>query len=223
MPNYVNSTHVPISQLSRAPLYGVRHHYEGPEHLNGLGGTVADIWNILTGKPQSWYTMVSTIQNRLSVALAGVTAVGPDVWNFVSQSAQGPSASSTPASGVDPYETVIPAINAALAGIIVTQDKVPSDADVSAAQATAGTYENQLAYVQSVAPEVSAQVQADQTQVQAMLPGPMQSPAAVGQATFLQELSDRANALLGGLSIVTMALLGIGGIAAYLYYFGGRR
>jgi hypothetical protein len=222
MPNYMNSDHMSVSHLPMAPLIGTRHHYEGPEHLSGLGDTLTDIWNILTGKPQSWYTNVSNIQNQLSVVLAGITAVGSDVWNFVSQSAQGPSATATPASGVDDYNTAIAAINAALAAIIVTQSKVPADSDVSASQATATNYQSQLSYVQSVAPEVAAQVQADQAQVQSMLPAAMQSPAAVGQAAFVQELSDRANALLGGFSLVTIGLLGLGAWLAW-QYFGGRR
>lgn len=187
--------------------------------MRGLGNVLTDAWNVLTGKPQSWYTNVSNIQNQLSVVLAGVTAVGADVWNFVSQSAQGPSLTATPASGVDAYESVISAINSAMAAIIVTQSKVPADADIANAQNVASNYQSQLAYVQSVAPEVSAQVQADQAQVQAILPGPMQSPAAVGQAAFVDELDARAKALLGSLSLASIAAIGIVAFVA-IWYFG---
>jgi hypothetical protein len=41
----------------------------------GLNGLFSDAWDALTGKPQSWYTNVSNLQNQLSVLLAGVTAV----------------------------------------------------------------------------------------------------------------------------------------------------
>ena len=191
--------------------------------MRGLGNVLTDAWNVLTGKPQSWYTNVSNIQNQLSVVLAGVTAVGADTWNFISQSSQGPSLSQTPASGVDAYETVISAINSAIAAIIVTQSKVPSDADIASAQSTASTYQSQLAYVQSVAPEIAAQVQADQAQVESMLPGPMQSPAAVGQAAFVEELDARAKALLGSLTFASIAAIAVAGLFGFWYFFGRGR
>lgn len=225
MPNYLNSEHVAVDTLPPAPMFHVDHHYEPAEHLSGLGGFLTDVWNSLTGKPQSWYTNVSSIQNQLSLVLAGVTAVGSDVWNFVSQQAQGPTQDGSTASGVDSYDTVVAAINAAMKAIIVTTSNVPADADIASAQATASNYQSQLTYVQSVAPDVAAQVQADQAQVQAMLPTAMTSPSVAGQQAFADELAARAAALGQGLldfaSLIPW-ILG-GGIGLYLLWkFGGK-
>jgi hypothetical protein len=173
----------------------------------GLGGFLTDAWNALTGKPQSWYTNVSNIQNQLSVLLAGVTAVGQDAWNNTTD-------------GTTDYNQVTSDIQAALTAIIVTTSHVPDDATIANAQSTANTYQAQLNLVQAATPDLAAQVQADQAQVQSMLPGPMTSPSAAGQAAFEQELSDRANALLSGLSIGTGLVLGAGALFLLWYFFG---
>jgi hypothetical protein len=179
----------------------------------GLGGFLTDAWNALTGKPQSWYTNVSRIQNQLSVLLAGVTAVGQDAWNNT-------------ADGTTDYNQVTSDIQAALTSIIVTTSHVPDDGTIAAAQATASQYQSQLDLVQAATPEVVAQVQADQAQVQSMLPSAMTSPSAVGQAVFEQELADRAKALGQGVSDIVKYLAyaagGILGIYA-LSKMGGSR
>jgi hypothetical protein len=179
----------------------------------GLGGFLTDAWNALTGKPQSWYNNVSRIQNQLSVLLAGVTAVGQDAWNNTTD-------------GTTDYNQVTSEIQAALTSIIVTSSHVPDDGTIAGAQATANRYQGQLDLVQSATPEVAAQVQADQAQVESMLPGPMTSPSAVGQATFEQELSDRAAAFGQGVSDIVKYLAYAAGAALGIYALskmGGSR
>jgi hypothetical protein len=179
----------------------------------GLGGFLTDAWNALTGKPQSWYTNVSRIQNQLSVLLAGVTAVGQDAWNGTTD-------------GTTDYNQVTSDIQAALTSIIVTTSHVPDDGTIANAQSIVNTYQGQLNLVQAATPDVTAQVQADQAQVQSMLPAPMTSPSAVGRAVFEQELSDRAAALGQGVGdivkYIAWAAGGIFGIYA-LSKMGGSR
>jgi hypothetical protein len=164
----------------------------------GLDGFFSDAWDVLVGKPQSWYTNVSNIQNQLSVLLAGVTAVGGDIWNST-------------ADGVSDYGQVTGDIQAAISSIIVTKSHVPDDATIANARSVANTYQGQLSLIQSALPDVSAQVQADQAQVQSMLPTAMTSPSAAGQAEFEKVLDERASAFGQGL----------GDIAKYLAYAAG--
>lgn len=163
-----------------------------------MGSFVTDAWNALVGKPQSWYTNVSNIQNQLSLVLAGITAIGADLWNTAAV-AQGPTQDAGSVTGLDDYDTILAAINSAMKSIIVTTSYVPDDPTIAAAQATATNYQGQLSYVESVAPEMSDVVAADQAQVKSMLPGPMGSPSAAGQQAFADELSARAAALGQGL------------------------
>lgn len=163
-----------------------------------MGSFVTDAWNALVGKPQSWYTNVSNIQNQLSLVLAGITAIGADLWNTAAV-AQGPTQDAGSVTGLDDYDTILAAINSAMKSIIVTTSYVPDDPTIAAAQATATNYQGQLSYVESVAPEMSDVVAADQAQVKSMLPGPMGSPSAAGQQAFADELAARAAALGQGL------------------------
>jgi hypothetical protein len=181
-----------------------------------IGGFIADAWNALTGKPQSWYTNVSNIQNQLSVLLAGVTAIGGDVWDTVS-SAQGPTQDGSSVSMVDAYSDVVANINSALRTVIVTTSYVPSDTDIAAAQATATQYQGQLSLVESMAPELSDVVAQDQQQVQSMLPTSMVAPAPAAQAEFAKALADRAAALGAGILDWTQYLAWGLGAAAVLY------
>lgn len=179
-----------------------------------IGNIFTDAWDVLTGKPQSWYTNVSKIQNQLAVVLAGVTGAGSDLWNLVSQSAEGPSQTATPASGVDAYDSVVADIDKNMSAIIVTKSHVPTDEAISQAQAAANRYQGQLDFVTSVAPEMADQIRADQAQVQSMLPSAMVSPAKVGKEVFLQELDDRAKALgAGTMDLVMYGALGLAAVA----------
>lgn len=179
--------------------------------MGNMSGWLDDAWNALVGKPQSWYTKVSNIQNYLNLTLAGIAAVGSDLWNTVSDAAQGPSPDASPTSGVDQYGAVVSAIDAALTSIIVTKNHVPSDAEISAASKTADLANNQLSYVESILPEMAQAVRDDQNKVNAMLPGPMVAPTQAGRDAFTQELEDRAKALgVGALDYLTYLTWGAG-------------
>lgn len=185
-----------------------------------MGNFVTDAWNALVGKPQSWYTNLSAIQSQLSVVLAGITAVGADLWNTVS------TAAGSAASGIFDYDSIVSDINARMKDIIVTTDKVPTDQAISGAQNAANQYQGQLEFVKTMAPEIADQVSADQQAVQSMLPGPMSSPSAAGQAAFEQTLKDRAAALGQGFLDWTQYLAWGLGAAAVMYaisQFSGKR
>jgi len=183
----------------------------------GMAGWGADIWNILTGKSQAWYTRLSNIQDYLNITLAGVTAVGKDKWNLVSQGSSGPSFDNTPVSGVDDYDTVVGDLQSNLTAIIVTQNYVPSDAVIAAAQAAGDKYNAELSTVQQSIPDVSVQVQADQAKTAAGLPAPMASPAAVGQQVFVDTVAARAKGLVDtGTSLLTYVGIGAGVVVAYV-------
>lgn len=184
----------------------------------GMAGWGQDIWNLLTGKPDSWYKNISRIQNRLSILLAGVTAVGSDAWGVAVELASVP---------IDDYDTVTSRIQSAIKSIIVTDNHVPEDSTISAADSLAASYEAQLSTVSSVsAEEVQRQIQADQQLVSSELPGPMSSPAKVGQAEFVDQVEKRAAALGAGIMDWTKYVTwGIGGLAAIylLSKLGGGR
>ena len=183
----------------------------------GLGGWASDIWNMLTGKPDSWYKNVSRIQNHLSVVLAGVTAVGSDAWA---------AALSRIPSTIDDYDTVTSSIQSALTSIIVTDSHVPDDGTIASADQIANNYDSSLSMVSAEsAPDVQTQVQSDQQMVASELPGPMSSPSAVGQQEFVNQVEQRASALGKGIIDWTKyAAWGIGGLAALwaLSKMGGR-
>lgn len=180
-------------------------------HPHGMGSWVTDAWNALVGKPQSWYTNLSNIQSQLSVVLAGVTAVGSDLWNTVS------SAAGSGASGIFDYGSIVSDIDARMRDIIVTTNHVPTEQTIAGARAAANQYQGQLAFVKAMAPEVAGQIDADQQAVESMLPGPMVAPAAAGREAFEQELAARAKALGQGLMDWTQYLaIGLGA-AAVLY------
>jgi hypothetical protein len=179
-----------------------------------MGGWFGDAWDLLAGKPQSWYTNVSGIQNQLSIVMAGIAEAGRDIWNTVSGAASGPSQDGTPASGVDDFDVAQAAIDQALTSIIVTKSHVPTDAVISAAKQTAMKYQKQLDFVIASAPEVAREILAYQDSVAQQLPGPMSSPSAVGRDAFMQELEDRSKVFGQGamdvLKWVAIGLLGAG-------------
>jgi hypothetical protein len=179
-----------------------------------IGNIFGDAWDLLTGKPQSWYTKVSGIQNQLAVVMAGVTSAGSELWNLVSQSAEGPSLSSTPASGVDDFDSVLADLDKNITAIVVTKSHVPTDEAIAQAQAAANKYQGQLNFVTSVSPEMADQIRYDQAQVQAQLPSAMTSPSGVAKEVFFQTLDDRAKALgAGTMDLIMYGALGLAAVA----------
>jgi hypothetical protein len=180
--------------------------------MGSIGAWPTDIWNALTGKPQSWYTQVSNAQDLINLTLAGVTAIGKDAWNSFGSGTQGPTQDGSDlTSGIDDYDTVVNTLQSDLTAIIVTQSYVPSDAAIAQAQSDQANYANQLSLVQQAAPQLAPQVQAGQAQEQAMTPPPMVSPTAVAQQTFTDTIAQRAKQLMDtGTSIMTYVAVGAG-------------
>lgn len=186
-----------------------------------IHGFASDVWGILTGKSKAWYTKVSNLQDYLAITLAGVTSVGQDMWDTVSDAAQGPSQDDAPVSGANPYSEVTKDIQGALAGIVVTDSHVPTDESLAWAKQVGDKYQSQLSYVQQMVPEVSAQVRADQAATSAALPAPMNSPSAVAKEVFVQEVSDRAAALVKGLGDLSQYLAWAAGFL-FLAFMAGK-
>ena len=209
-----NGTYSTPEEATDALLYNYCTHGTCEPGLSGWG---QDIWNLLTGKPDSWYRNVSNIQNHISIVLAGVTAVGSDAWSVAQELAPTP---------VDDYGTVTSALQSAITSIIVTDSHVPEDGVIAAAAQTANAYDAMLSVVSAAsAQDVQQQIQADQQMVSSELPGPMSSPAAVGQKEFVDQVEKRAAALGSGILDWTKYIAwGIGGIAALwaLSKMGGR-
>ena len=190
-----------------------------------VGGFFSDAWDVLTGKPQSWYTNISNIQSKLSVILAGVTSAGQELWDTVAGAAQGPTMDGSNASGIDWYDSVVSDIDAQISAIIVTKSHVPEDAAINAAAAAVRKYQAELDYVTSVAPEMAAQIRADQQAVSQMLPGPMTSPSVAGKEEFYAVLDQRAKDFGAGVGdLIKYAAIGLLGAGIlYAAFVGGRR
>ena len=211
------------ASASAAALPALKRAWKAPKAGQGIGdwpgsmmgnmnGWGADVWNILTGKPQSWYTKVSNTQDLINLTLAGITSIGKDLWNAFAQGTQGPTQDGgTLTSGLDDYDTIVNTLGADLTAIVVTESHVPTDAAIAQASADQANYANQLSQVQQANPSVAPQVQASQAQEQAMTPAPMQSPAAVGQQVFVQTVMERAKAAVDtGTSVLTYVAIGAG-------------
>jgi hypothetical protein len=197
----------------RAPKPGARGVGDWPGSMMGsMGDWATDVWNILTGKPASWYANVSNIQNQLNVLLGGITGIGKDGWNTYGAGSQGPTQDgSVLGSGVDDYDTVVNEIQNSIKQIIVTQNYVPSDAAIAQAQADQVKYQAQLDSVFQANADLAALATAGQQQVQAVLPAPMQSPSVVGQQAFTDTVIARAKGMVDtGTSTLTYIAIGAG-------------
>lgn len=182
------------------------------------------ILDSLFGKSQSWYDNVNKIQNQLAILQAGISAIGQDVWDQIYQTLQG-SGATTPA--FSQYSDVMSTLGLDQGMMLVTSSQTPTDGQIGTATSDIATYQPMLDYATQMAPELQAQVQSDQSQVQAMVSAaPLQSPAKVGVQVFEQTVADRAAALGQGLMDWTKYLAwGIGGVAVIyaLSKMGGRR
>jgi hypothetical protein len=202
-----------LKSVWRAPKPGAKGVGDWPGSMMGnMGGWATDVWNILTGKSQAWYSNLSNIQNQLNVLLGGITGIGKDGWNTYAAGSQGPTQDgSVLGSGVDDYDSVVNEIQNSMKQIIVTQDYVPSDAAIAQAQADQVKYQAQLDSVFQSNADLAAQATAGQQQVQAVLPAPMQSPSVVGQQAFTDTVIARAKGMVDtGTSTLTYVAIGAG-------------
>lgn len=185
-----------------------------------LRGFFGDVWDLLTGKPQSWYTHLDQDQKALAVRAAEVNAIGEGPWNAVRTSfletSQGPDIDFLSFSDINA------GINKAIKSLIITQNSVPSDQEIASAEAFNAQYGRYIDYVKSVLPELSARVQEDSDAVkEALGTGTMKSPSSVGRQAFIDEVERRAKILGAGIGLGALAYLAIPILLAVV--FGGGR
>lgn len=184
-----------------------------------MGGILSDSWDILFGKPQSWYTHLDLDQKAFAVRAAEVNAIGEGPWNAVREaffaSSEGPGLEFLSFSDINN------GITENLKSLIVTKDHVPTDADIAAAEAFNAQYGRYVDYVKSMVPEAAAQVKADSDAVRTALgTGTMKSPASVGQQAFIDEAARRASLLGAGIGLGALAYILVP--AVVLFFLSGR-
>ena len=190
--------------------------------LRGFADWASGVWDILTGKPQSWYTHLDLDQKAFAVRAAEINAIGEGPWGMVRDSylanTQGPDVDFLSFSDIND------GITENLKSLVVTKSHVPSDQEISSAEAYNAQYGRYVDYVKSMVPEVAAQVQADADAVKAALgPGTMKSPAAVGQQAFVDEVERRAKILGASIGGGVLLYLAIPAILAVAFSGGGKR
>jgi hypothetical protein len=254
MSNYLLSRHMPGNGFPKPQRYRLDQHLEPASRLSGLAGRrhrrrrqmqglgdlgqsapsgwLSTVWGYLVGQPQSYYDRISQDQTNLNVLLAGVTAVGESTWDGAAAVAtpSGPTDDSGADAGtfpspIDPYATAVANIQAALTSIIITSSNAPSSSTLAAAEATLGTYNNQLYQVQQIAPSVTPQVYSDQATVEQGLKNfSLQSPAVVGAQVFQQTLAEQAQGFGSSLvTILTWVGVGLGAYFIWDAFFRGKK
>ncbi len=192
------------------------------EQLSGFTDWVSGAWDLLAGKSQSWYDRLDRDQKALAARQAEIATIGQEAWDMV----RGSYLETTQGPDVDflSFQDIQGGINDNLRSLIVTEKHIPSDADISSAEAFNAQYGRYVDYVKSILPELAAQVADAAAQVQAALSkGTMKSPAAVGQQVFVDEVERRAKvlgAVVGG-SILLYLAAGLG--IALALSAGGRK
>ena len=169
---------------------------------------MAGIWDVMFGKPQAWYTNLSSVQDRLVVAKTGIYEIGKDIWNTISDAYKVAMGGPQYFSG---FEWATEEINKRLKAILVTENYVPSDGEISLASQRASEFQSMVEYAKRILPEIRGKVESEQAKMEADLKKiTMLSPADVGQQAFWDELKRRA-ALMGGVGIGIIALV-LGGV-----------
>jgi hypothetical protein len=176
--------------------------------LSGINDWIGTAWDILTGKPQSWYNRIDADQKALAVRAAQINAIGESPWNAVRDAylaqTQGPDIDflsfSDINAGIDQY----------LKSLIITKSHAPSDQEIASAESYNDQYGRYVDYVTDMLPELAAQVAADAANAKAVLgQGKMVSPSDAGKQEFVDELERRAKILgagLGGAALLYLAI-----------------
>lgn len=183
--------------------------------LNGLGQ--------MFGKSQAWYDQVNQATTNIAVVLAGVNAVGKDLWDKIYQEV------ALNGGKFDPFDYVTSSLledAKALADLGNLTDQ-----QISTAEQDWMDFAPELDYAKRMIPEISPVVEGDMATVQTNLSkSTLKSPAAVGEQTFVDTVKQRAEALGQGFANFGTYLPWILGGAAALYalpflssIFGGRR
>ena len=189
--------------------------------LLGFTDWVGGVWDLLTGKPQTWYDRVDAAQKALAVRAAEVNAVGAAPWNAVRDAFF--AASQGPELEFLSFSDINEGITKFLKSLIITRDHAPGDDEISHAENYNRQYGRYIDYVKSMLPEIAAQVAADAEAVRSALgQGRMGSPSAVGKQALIDELERRAKLLGAGLGLAALAYLAIP-VVLMAAFSGGRR
>lgn len=198
--------------------------YTVPEfggNLNGITDWFSDAWNILSGKPQSWYDRIDRLQIALAVRMSEIQAVGAQAWDAVRAAyfatTQGPD--------VDfwSFGQMVDQIRANLKTLILTKSHVPTDDQIRVVESFDQQYGRYVDYVKQMLPELAAKVSSDAAEVRnALSRGSLRSPGEVGREAFWDELARRAKLLGVGAGALVLLYLAIPVILAAALG-GGRR
>jgi len=177
--------------------------------VSGLGGLLSSMFD----KPDSWYKNVDRIQKELAYVQAGVSAIGPEVWNAVA----------TRTGKMTSYDDTMGDLLKWTKTMLVTKEEgwlftdikghIPTEAEIAEADARAKMYRGMLEMAKQVAPELKAAAERDEAQARAMIGNTtLSSPGAVGEAEFYRQVEERAKNLGTGLGLGlgTIAAVGVG-------------
>lgn len=207
--------------LTPYPLH--RPGYTVPEfggRLNGIFDWIGDAWNLLAGKPQSWYDRIDRLQKALAVRMAEIQAIGSSAWDAVRSA----YFSETQGPDIDfwSFGQMVDQIDANLKTLILTKSHVPTDDQIGVVEAFEKQYGRYVDYVKGILPEVRGKVEADSAAVRSALSqGSMRSPTEAGQEEFWKELARRAKLLGAGVGAAVLLYLAIPVLLSSM--LGGRR
>jgi hypothetical protein len=190
--------------------------------INGISDWVGGVWDLLMGKPQSWYTHLDQDQQALAVRSAEVNAIGEVHWNAVRDAYM--------AEAVGPeieflsFSDINGGIDGNLKNLIVTKSHVPSDQEIASAENFNAMYGRYVDYVKSMIPELASQIKSDSDAVKnALGSGTLKSPSSVGQQAFVDEVERRAKLLAVGIGGAAILYLAIPLLLAAAFSGRGRR
>jgi hypothetical protein len=190
--------------------------------LSGITDWVGGAWDLLMGKPQSWYDRIDADQKALAVRAAQINAIGESPWNAVRDAYL--AATVGPDIEFLSFFDINAGIDQRLKSLVITKSHAPSDQEISDAEDYNAQYGRYVDYVTSMLPELAASVAADAANAKATLgQGKMVSPGDAGKQQLVDELERRAALLGAGLGIGALAYLAIPLLLAMAMSGGGRR
>jgi hypothetical protein len=190
--------------------------------LSGITDWVGGVWDLITGKPQSWFDRIDADQKALAIRAAQINALGEAPWTAVRTAylaqTEGPDIEFLSFSDINA------GIDQRLKSLIITKSHAPSDQDIKDAEDYNAQYGRYVDYVTSMVPELAATVAADAAQAKATLgQGKMQSPSDTGKQQLVDELERRAALLGAGLGLGALAYLAVPLLIAMAMSGGGKR
>ena len=185
------------------------------DQLSGLGDWMSDLF----GKPNSWYERVGQDQVDLVALSSQVASVGQTLWNIVREKLVQSNGEDL---GFVPFSEANDLVQSSVKRILITNSKTPSDQDVTLAEQAIGLLRQWVAFVLGVAPEMSAEVEAEGRRAREIVgANTLRSPAEVGTEAFKEEVARRAGALVSDGK--TWIIIGLSAATLALWFFGRGR